>query len=80
MGIDKEIESITIDFEEPHQLYGQSVLKEIVGNIKDDQEVTKIEISSAIFIYREYLGNVIIDVIPFHQIKRCVTILKPYEK
>ncbi|MGB7968123.1 MAG: hypothetical protein WCF28_00975 [Methanobacterium sp.] len=76
MGITREIESITIDFEEPYQLYGESVIKEVVGNVKNDREIIKIEVSSAIFIYREYLGTVFVDVIPFHQIKNCATVLK----
>jgi hypothetical protein len=80
MGIDNEIESVTIDFEEPYQLYGQSVVKEVVGNVKNDQTVIKIEISSAIFIHREYIGNVIVDIVPLHQIKRCAAILKSVGK
>ncbi len=76
MGIDSEIESVTIDFEEPYQLYGESVVKEVIGKVKNDQKIIKIKVSSAIFIHREYLGNIIVDVIPFHQIKRCATILK----
>jgi hypothetical protein len=79
MGIKSEIESVTIDFEEPYQLYGESVVKEVVGNVKNEQEIIKIEVSTAIFIYREYLGSKIVDVIPFHQIKRCATILKSRE-
>ena len=76
MGIDREIESVTIAFEEPYGLYGESVVKEIVGFNKNNWEVTKIEVSTAIFIYSEYIGLSIVDVIPFHQIKNCAVILK----
>jgi hypothetical protein len=66
MGINKEIESIEIDFNDPYELNGESVVKEIVGAVKNDQEIIKIEVSSAIFIHREYIESkyVIVDVIP----------------
>ncbi len=78
MGINKEIESIEIDFNDPYELNGESVVKEIVGAVKNDQEIIKIEVSSAIFIHREYIESkyVIVDVIPFHQIRRCAAMLK----
>jgi hypothetical protein len=78
MGINKEIESIEIDFNDPYELNGESVVKEIVGAVKNDQEIIKIEVSTAIFIHREYIESkyVIVDVIPFHQIRRCATMLK----
>ena len=43
MGITREIESITIDFEEPYQLYGESVIKEVVGNVKNDRKYLKLK-------------------------------------
>jgi hypothetical protein len=78
MGIDSEIESIEIDFEDSYGLFGESVVKEIVGAVKNDHEIIKIEVSSAIFIHREYIESkyVIVDVIPFHQVRRCAAILK----
>jgi hypothetical protein len=76
MGIEREIESVTISFEEPYGLYGESVVKEIVGINKKNWEITKIEVSTAIFIYSEYIGTSVVDVIPFHQIKSCTVILK----
>ena len=78
MAIEGEIESIEIDFEDSYELYGQSVVKEIVGAVKNDQEIIKIEVSSAIYIHREYIESkyVIVDVIPFHQIRRCAAMLK----
>ncbi len=78
MGIEKEIESIEIDFEDPYELYGESVVKEIVGAVKNGQEIVKIEVSSAIFIHRELIESkyIIVDIIPFHQIRRCAAILK----
>lgn len=78
MGINKEIESIEIDFNDLYELNGESVVKEIVGAVKNDQEIIKIEVSSAIFIHREYIESkyVIVDVIPFHQIRRCAAMLK----
>ncbi|MGB9201386.1 hypothetical protein [Methanobacterium sp.] len=78
MGINKEIESIEIDFNDPYELNGESVVKEIVGAVKNDQEIIKIEVSSAIFIHREYIESkyIIVDVIPFHQIRRCAAMLK----
>ena len=78
MGINKEIESIEIDFNDPYELNGESVVKEIVGAVKNDQEIIKIEVTSAIFIHREYIESkyVIVDVIPFHQIRRCAAMLK----
>jgi hypothetical protein len=76
MGIERKIESITIAFEEPYGLYGESVVKEIVGSNKNEWEVTKIEVSTAIFIHSEYIGSSIVDVIPFHQIRSCAVILK----
>ena len=78
MGINKEIESIEIDFNDPYELNGESVVKEIVGAVKNDQEIIKIEVSTAIFIHREYIESkyVIVDVIPFHQIRRCAAMLK----
>jgi hypothetical protein len=78
MGIEREIESIEIDFEDPYELYGESVIKEIVGAVKNDQEIIKIEVSTAIFIHREYIESkyVIVDVIPFHQVRRCAAMLK----
>ena len=78
MTIEREIESIEIDFEDSYELYGQSVVKEIVGAVKNDQEIIKIEVSSAIYIHREYIESkyVIVDVIPFHQIRRCAAMLK----
>jgi hypothetical protein len=52
-------------------------VKEIVGiNKKNDWDIIKIEVSTAIFIHSEYIGSSIIDVIPFHQIKSCAVILK----
>ena len=78
MGINKEIESIEIDFNDPYELNGESVVKEIVGAVKNDQEIIKIEVSTAIFIHREYIESkyVIVDVIPFHQIIICAAMLK----
>ena len=76
MGIDKEIESVTIAFDEPYGLYGESVVKEIVGTNKNGWEIIKIEVSTAIFIHSEYIGSSIVDVIPFHQIKSCAVALK----
>ncbi len=78
MGIKREIESIEIDFNDPYELNGESVIKEIVGAVKNDQEIIKIEVSTAIFIHREYIESkyVIVDVIPFHQIRRCAAMLK----
>ena len=78
MGINKEIESIEIDFNDPYELNGESVVKEIVGAVKNDQEIIKIEVTSAIFIHREYIESkyVIVDVIPFNQIRRCAAMLK----
>jgi hypothetical protein len=76
MAIEREIESITIAFEEPYGLYGESVVKETVGTKQNDWDVIKIEVSTAIFIHSEYLGSSIVDVIPFHQIKNCAAILK----
>lgn len=78
MGINKEIESIEIDFNDPYELNGESVVKEIVGAVKNDQEIIKIEVSTAIFIHREFIESkyVIVDVIPFHQIRRCAAMLK----
>ncbi|MGB7970074.1 MAG: hypothetical protein WCF28_10955 [Methanobacterium sp.] len=78
MGINKEIESIEIDINDLYELNGESVVKEIVGAVKNDQEIIKIEVSSAIFIHREYIESkyVIVDVIPFHQIRRCAAMLK----
>ena len=78
MGINKEIESIEIDFNDPYELNGESVVKEIVGAVKNDQEIIKIEVSTAIFIHREYIESkyVIVDVIPFNQIRRCAAMLK----
>jgi hypothetical protein len=78
MGIEREIESIEIDFNDPYELNGESVVKEIVGAVKNDQEIIKIEVSTAIFIHREYIESkyVIVDVIPFHQIRRCAAMLK----
>jgi len=74
----KEIESIEIDFEDSHELNGESVIKEIVGAVKNDQEIIKNEVSSAIFIHREFIESkyIIVDVIPFHQVRRCAAILK----
>ena len=51
MGIKREIESIEIDFNNPYELNGESVVKEIVGAVKHDQEIIKIEVSTAIFIH-----------------------------
>ena len=78
MGINREIESIEIDFNDPYELNGESVVKEIVGAVRNDQEIIKIEVSTAIFIHREYIESkyVIVDVIPFHQIRRCAAMLK----
>lgn len=78
MGINNEIESIEIDFNNPYELNGESVVKEIVGAVKNNQEIIKIEVSTAIFIHREYIESkyVIVDVIPFHQIRRCAAMLK----
>jgi hypothetical protein len=78
MGINKEIESIEIDFDNPYELNGESVVKEIVGAVKNDQEIIKIEVTTAIFIHREYIESkyVIVDVIPFNQIRRCAAMLK----
>jgi hypothetical protein len=78
MGIKREIESIEIDFNDPYELNGVSVVKEIVGAVKNDQEIIKIEVSTAIFIHREYIESkyVIVDVIPFNQIRRCAAMLK----
>jgi len=78
MGINKEIESIEIDFDDPYELNGESVVKEIVGAVKNDQESIKIEVTTAIFIHREYIESkyVIVDVIPFNQIRRCAAMLK----
>ena len=78
MGIKREIESIEIDFNDPYELNGESVVKEIVGAVKNEQEIIKIEVSTAIFIHREYIESkyVIVDVIPFHQIRRCAAMLK----
>ena len=44
MGIDSEIESIEIDFEDSYGLFGESVVKEIVGAVKNDHEIIKIEV------------------------------------
>jgi hypothetical protein len=54
------------------------VIKEIVGAVKNDQEIIKIEVSTAIFIHREYIESkyVIVDVIPFQQVRRCAAMLK----
>jgi hypothetical protein len=76
MGIEREIESITIAFEEPYGLYGESIVKETLGTTMNEWEITKIEVSTAIFIHSEYIGSSIVDVIPFHQIKSCAVILK----
>jgi hypothetical protein len=78
MGIEKEIGSIEIDFEDSYELNGETVVKEIVGAVKNDQEIIKIEVSSAIFIHREFIESkyIIVDVIPFHQVRRCAAILK----
>ena len=76
MGIQREIESVTIDFVESYGLYGESAVKETVGTNRDNWEITKIEVSTAIFIHSEYIGSSVVDVIPFHQIKRCAVILK----
>jgi hypothetical protein len=78
MGIKREIESIEIDFNDPYEVNGESVVKEIVGAVKNDQEIIKIEVSTAIFIHREYIESkyVVVDVIPFHQIRRCAAMLK----
>jgi hypothetical protein len=76
MGIEREIESVTINFEEPYELYGESNVKEIVGINKNNWEITKIEVSTAIFIHSEYIGTSLVDIIPFHQIKKCTVILK----
>jgi hypothetical protein len=77
MGIEREIESITIAFEESYGFYGESVVKEIVGiNKKNYWDIIKIEVSTAIFIHSEYIGSSVVDVIPFHQIKSCAVVLK----
>ena len=77
MRIEKEIECIKIDFEEPYGFYGESVVQETVGSQGDNNwEITKIEVSTAIFIHSEYIRSSIVDVIPFHQIKNCTCILK----
>ena len=78
MGIKREIESIEIDFNDPYEINGETVVKEIVGAVKNNQEIIKIEVSTAIFIHREYIESkyVIVDVIPFHQIRRCAAMLK----
>jgi len=77
MRIEKEIECIKIDFEEPYEFYGESAVKEIVGTHGDNNwEITKIEVSTAIFIHSEYIGCSIVDIIPLHQIKKCTCILK----
>lgn len=76
MAIEREIESITLAFEEPYGLYGESVVKETVGSKQNEWEVTKIEVSTAIFIHSEYIGSSIVDVIPLNQIKNCAVILK----
>jgi hypothetical protein len=77
MRIEKEIGCIQIDFEEPYDFYGKSVVKETVGTCGDNNwEITKIEVSTAVFIHSEYIGTSIVDVIPFHQIKKCTCVLK----
>ncbi len=76
MGIEREIESVTIVFEEPYGLYGESVVKQMLGTDKNGWEIIKIEVSTAIFIYSDYIGTSIVDVIPFHQVKSCAVILK----
>ncbi len=76
MAIEREIESIRLVFEEPYGLYGESVVKETVGTKHNEWEVTKIEVSTAIFIHSEYIGSSIVDVIPLNQIKNCAVILK----
>jgi hypothetical protein len=77
MRIEKEIGCIKIDFEKPYDFYGHSVVEEMVGSYGDnDWEITKIEVSTAIYIHSEYIGSSIVDVIPFHQIKKCTCILK----
>jgi hypothetical protein len=81
MGIDKEIESLELEFEDTCELYDESAVKEKVGEIRNGQEIIKIEISSAIFIYREYIETkeLLVDVIPFHHIRRCSVVLKNNE-
>ncbi len=79
MGIEAVIESLEIDFEELTG-YEEKTVKEIVGAVKYGQEIIKIEITSAIFIYRQYIeenaNQITVDVIPFHHIKGCKAVLK----
>ena len=77
MGIKGKIVKVEIDFKENTEREEFKV-KESLGDIKNNQKNTKIEISSAIFIYRQNIGThkyTTVDVIPFNQIKDCTATL-----
>ena len=82
MGITGEIGSVEIDFEGDAGRE-DSIIKETVDDERNNQRTIKIEISTAIFIYRQHIkydDQVTVEVIPFHQIKDCTASLKKITK
>lgn len=82
MGIKEKIVNVEIDFKEISDRE-EFTVKESLGDTKNNQKITKIEISSAIFIYRQNVEapkNTKVDVIPFDQIKDCIAHLTDEEK
>lgn len=60
-------------------LDGETTISEFIGNEKNEQKTIKIEITSAVFIHRQWtneMSYVTVDVIPFHQIESCNAVLK----
>ena len=82
MGIKGKILNVEIDFKETTEREEFKV-KESLGDVKNNQRIIRIEISSAIFIYRQNIEspeNTTVYVIPFEQIKDCIVSLADEEK
>lgn len=79
MGIKEEIKSVNIRLEKGHEYNGSLAFSKVVGEENDmGHKISKIEISSAIFIYT-YSPNTevtTVDIIPFHHVKKCTAVLE----
>ncbi len=62
---------------------GKTSITELIDEEKNAQKTIKIQITSAVFIHRQWtnkMNYVTVDVIPFHQIKSCSAVLKESTK
>ena len=78
MGIKETIEKV-----EYYDKERNTLVEDYIGKEENNQKTTKIIISTALFIYKQYIEGAsytVVDVIPFNQLKELSAVIKDKEK